>query len=584
MAIDYTLHPGESIANYNARIANERGDTPAQLAATNAVINQQAIDAYKAVLPSSDAAKAYAAANPNPVTQADEVNKALGGGFFSSGGRPAYVPPPPPPPVLNTASAKVLGKNDAGENIYTDSSGVKFSLKPGGNPNVSGDYVQYNGSVAPPPPSGIGNPVNPPSVPGASSGNFTPPTPTSGGIIDSYFASASDSAGKLKFAIQEESKARAADYQTKINVLNKQQEDLKILQENAIIGQNSATALAVQQKVDTLAEEKQRFDENYNASQSLIGEMDSLLTEGNALIAAQKAETGLAAIRNPRIDKTITDVAARAGVIKTLLDARSGQMGQAQAQLRATTDAVSSMLKDNIDYYSTLQNFYKNQKDENGKLLVTLTSEQKDYLDANLTSLKADLTRVEKNAQMISDAMIDPDTALLYNKAGVSLTDTQTQIGEKLAKQIKWNLANGYNAAGTVKAKAEVVAVDNMTMFIQAEKFITDNPNASAEELAVELRKRTKLSDGDISALIKKARPEGDNTKIPASVRGNIEALKDNNAPIDEINNFIRYSGYKLTNPEIVDLLNGYGDTSKQDAGTPWWKKILNGLNPFDGK
>ena len=42
--IDYTLHPGESISDYNIRVAKARGDTPAQLAQTQSAINQQAVD------------------------------------------------------------------------------------------------------------------------------------------------------------------------------------------------------------------------------------------------------------------------------------------------------------------------------------------------------------------------------------------------------------------------------------------------------------------------------------------------------------------------------------------------------------
>jgi len=47
-------------------------------------------------------------------------------------------------------------------------------------------------------------------------------------------------------------------------------------------------------------------------------------------------------------------------------------------------------------------------------------------------------------------------------------------------------------------------------------------------------------------------------TKIPVSVIGNIRALMDNNASIEDIQQYIEFSGYDLTNPTIQELIQGY--------------------------
>ena len=279
----------------------------------------------------------------------------------------------------------------------------------------------------------IGDPVKAPatSTTGTTTPSFQPPQAPS--VMDTYTQSLIATLASQKTAMDAETTKRANDYQAKIDAITKQQSEIQTLQESGILNEGSTVAKETAEKRAALDLEKQRVDENYNANQTLINELDGLLTKGNQVIEQMKGTTGLASIMNPRISQTMTDVAARAGVIQAVLSARNGQIGVAQNQLASSLSAISSIYKDQIDYYDTLQNFYKNTKDENGKLLVTLTNDQKDYLDQKLISLKNDVAQTQATAQIIEKAMLDPDTAQAYAQAGVSLTDSPAQINQKLA-------------------------------------------------------------------------------------------------------------------------------------------------------
>lgn len=291
------------------------------------------------------------------------------------------------------------------------------------------------------PQSSIGNPATPPTGGGASAPTL--PTPSGASAADLLTQGLSAQLASQKAQFEAENTKRANEYQAKIDALDKKQSDLQGLQDLGMSNLSSTVTKESEQKRAALDLEKQRVDENYNANQSLINEMDGLLTTGNQVIQQMRDTTGLASIMNPRITKTMTDVTARAGVIQAVLAARNGQIGVAQNQLASTLSAITSIYGDQIDYYKTLQDFYSNQKTENGTVLAKLNTDQKAYLDMKLTTLAQDVDNTQKTADLISKALLNPDTALDYAKAGISLTDSPMQIAQKLAvvaqaKVLEW--------------------------------------------------------------------------------------------------------------------------------------------------
>jgi hypothetical protein len=318
-------------------------------------------------------------------------------------------------------------------------------VPPGWNPQSYATFVATNHGAEPTPEdttrmmqatkpavSTISNPVAPPATTGAPP-SPTLPTPTAASSAATYVASATASVNTQREALKSAYDTQVKTAQDKIDTLEAEQKALQSKQDANIGSVKTTTDAEVAEKRAQYDLEKQRADENYNANQALVNEMDGLLTQGNQIIEQMKNTTGLSSIMNPRIAKTMSDVQARAGVIQAVLAARNGQIGQAQNQLATALSAIDSITNDQLDYYKTLNDFYQNQKDENGKKLISLDNDKQRYNDAKISLLENDLANTQKTADIIRNAMLDPDTAQIYGRAGVSLNDTPEQIAQKLS-------------------------------------------------------------------------------------------------------------------------------------------------------
>lgn len=294
--------------------------------------------------------------------------------------------------------------------------------------------------LAQPPISQIGNPMSPPSASGGSP-SFQQPQGTT--TVANYTTSMAASIQSQQQQLQDAYKQQEQQYQSKVDALTKQQQDLQQLQDNGMISEHSTIMQETADKQAAYDQEKRQFQENYQANQALVNEMDGLLTQGNQIVEQMQNTTGLSSIMQPRIAKTMSDVAARTGVIQAVLSARNGQIGQAQNQLRTSLDAISSIAGDQINYYKSVIDFYQQQKSDNASQIASLMKDTKSYADAQISLLESNLQQTQQTAQLIQKAMLNPDTAIAYAKAGVTLNDTVEQINQKLAtyeeaQQLQW--------------------------------------------------------------------------------------------------------------------------------------------------
>ncbi len=291
------------------------------------------------------------------------------------------------------------------------------------------------GQTSTPAPSqtSITDPLSVPTSGAVPMGDLSLPSASGGITSATYTTSLTTQLETVKQALLTEAEKRAADYQTKISALEQQEKDYQLLQDEGMSDIGDATFREIAEKRAAYDLEKQRFDENYNAAQALVSELDSLLTEGNQVIKQMMETTGLASIMQPRISKTMTDIQARAGVIEAVLAARNGQMANAQNQLVTSLNAISSIYNDEINYYKTVVNYYGSLKGETADKIANLSKDQKDYLDVKLNTLATELAQIQNTANMIQKAMLDPDTAQAYGAAGVTLKDSVETINRKLA-------------------------------------------------------------------------------------------------------------------------------------------------------
>lgn len=409
-----------------------------------------------------------------------------------------------------------------------------------------------------------------------------------------------------------------------------------------------------------------KIEENFFENQKLSEELGTLLTEGSALITQMKGVTGLAAIRNPRINKAISDVTARAGVIEAVMASKNNQITVAENLINRSVNAINADRQSQLNYYNALLSFYGGLKDDEGNKLITITKDEKGYIDDQIGLLETDLANSQATANNIKDAMTDPTTAAIYGQAGITLNDTPEMINQKLTdytyqqeksdidnelaedgfeyiplpeqligkdsegittrtdsrgnERIYWKkpevedldtqvvtvggrkklinvqtgetirdlgvsseggggitpqtlaknfftktqLSKGATAAGMTitefgnltadEANEFITGVDEISDFDSARQFITDNPDASFEEMEIALRENTKLNDGDIVKVL------NDAGKFSKTATKKIEKEEEEESRELEIE--------RLSNFRIEDMLVTMGRTRKEFAKT----------------
>lgn len=178
-------------------------------------------------------------------------------------------------------------------------------------------------------------------------------------------------------------------------------------------------------------ETKQRdtlgINKNFEENQKLVDELDQLLTEGNNLIKQQQSVTGIAAIRNPRIQQTMNDVAARAGVIQAVMAARNSQISVAENLIDRSVNAIAQDRNDQLNYYQTILSLNNQDK-------LALTDDNKTIALQQIALLQGDLEQAQTTANYVKKMMLDPAKAQLMADSGVTLNDSVETINNKLAQ------------------------------------------------------------------------------------------------------------------------------------------------------
>lgn len=197
--------------------------------------------------------------------------------------------------------------------------------------------------------------------------------------------------------------------------------------EQEILGTVGELTQPFREELENAERERLYINQNFEANQKLVDELDQLLTEGNNLIKQQQEVTGLASVRNPRIQKTMMDVQARAGVIEAVINARNGQIGQAQNLIDRSINAIAADRQDQINYYSTIL-------DLNRRDILTLDNQSQTMALKQIEMLENDLINARETENMIKRLLLDPTTAELVGSAGVTLNDSVDTINKKMAQ------------------------------------------------------------------------------------------------------------------------------------------------------
>lgn len=272
------------------------------------------------------------------------------------------------------------------------------------------------------------------NVPPANITTPTLTTPTSVESNSSLITSLSTQLDQANTALQ-------TAYQTQIDKINADKTaiqakiDAITAKEESTLGDVKELTKPFRDELEETERERLYINENFEANQTLTNELDGLLTEGNSLISQLKGVTGLASIRNPRVNEAIDAVNARAGVISAVMTARNNQINQAYTMIDRTTAAITADKNDQLAYYNAILSFYDSAKTTEGTKLISLNNDEKTYINAKIANLESTVSNIEKTSEAIKAALINPTTALLYAKAGITLNDSIEEINSKLAKQ-----------------------------------------------------------------------------------------------------------------------------------------------------
>jgi len=263
---------------------------------------------------------------------------------------------------------------------------------------------------------------------------YTPPTPTSTSVIDSYNQSLLADLENKKKAVEAEYQNQLKATQTKIDEAQKKQDELLAQQKDILETDVKPLTEPFRADIETAERERLKIEENYFANQQLTNELGTLLTQIQGDLQAAKDVTGLAAIRNPRIQKATEDATARVGVIEAVMAARNNQITVGENLIDRTVTAMTADRNDQLSYYNSLLSFYDKQVTAEGTKIINLTKQEQDWIKAKVGLLESEVNNAQANADYIKQLMINPDTALAMGQAGVTLNDSPEQINAKLSQ------------------------------------------------------------------------------------------------------------------------------------------------------
>lgn len=247
---------------------------------------------------------------------------------------------------------------------------------------------------------------------------------TSSNSQNNYMSGLSQEVANARKSIEETIGKQKLEIDTKATALRQKEQET--------LGKIGELSTPFREDLEKTQREQLHINQNFEANQALVDELDSLLTQGNNLIKQQQEVTGLASIRNPRVQKTMDDVTARAGVIQAVINARNGQIAVAENMIDRTISAIAGDRQDQISYYETILSLDRQD-------IISLEADSRKLAEEQINLKKGDLETAQAAANYIKQMLMDPDKAALLGQAGVKLTDSVETINAKITQATYYN-------------------------------------------------------------------------------------------------------------------------------------------------
>jgi len=385
--------------------------------------------------------------------------------------------------------------------------------------------------------------------------NYEPPVPQANQINASYLAGITQDLENKRKAIDDAYKLQLKSIQDQMAASQVQIDQFNATQKG-ILDQAAPLTDPFRAQIEQQERQRLQVEQNYFANQQLVGELESLLTEGNLLVQQMQGVTGLSSIRNPRITETINGVNARVGVIEAVMNARSNQIAEAYRLIDRSISAITADRQDKLNYFTSLYNFYEGQKATETNKLIILTKNERDYIDSQISLLQSDLDNSEASAKYIKDLMVNPETAMFMAKAGVTLNDSVEAINMKMAK---------YSEVEKAQAKVEAEATQRQDYALDMMNKYGDagiKPTDSYDQI------KSKLSSSKIYQQATRLSGGGDGT--PA-----VTGLKFNQ---DDVGRLLAVGFTAADLPLIQSDINDYGFETATNGMTDEQKRVIQNI------
>ena len=265
------------------------------------------------------------------------------------------------------------------------------------------------------------------------------PEPQAPTVVNEYVTSMSGNVATQRKTLEDAYKRQLDNVKLEQEKVQKQIDEYNKKQTDIIEGQEVKDLTSpFREELERNERNRLHVNENFEANQKLVGELERLLTQSSNMMTQLRNTKvpGLAGLtQSPRAMQAIEDINARVGVIQGVMAARTGQIGEAYNMIDRSVDAITADRKDQLNYYSTLVDFYEGQKDDAGNKLLELNKEEKAWISSQVGLLESDLERSQATSDYIKELMINPETAKFMADAGITLNDSVESIQGKMAKQ-----------------------------------------------------------------------------------------------------------------------------------------------------
>src|SRR3990167_1775301 len=363
---------------------------------------------------------------PSPNETAEQYNARIDAANGVKPAAPAPVPTSPQDALAMFQSGKMTAPQYnawAVKQSGVSAIDASYQKKPGETPTQYGEGIKTTfgpGQTNIPPVVGAGG------ITGGA--NITPPAPTSGTIFTTYSAGISADVANATKALSDTYARQLADIDKKMAAADAEIKRLTAENKDIITGPIEDILTPWRAKIETAEQERLLVEKNFMDNQAAVDELKTLLTEGNAQIAAEQGVTGLASIRDPRVGTLKENIAARAGVLQAVINARNGQVGVAKNLIDRSLNAMTADKNDQLKYYGFLIDLNDELKTDEQNKVKLLYAKQTTFVNAQVEMLQADLNQKQVMANYVKQLMINPETAEAVQKAGVTLNDSYEQI------------------------------------------------------------------------------------------------------------------------------------------------------------